>query len=544
GQTMEYFLQPVTDIHLHSTLSDEIAPQGNILYVYVFSIVALFILIIACINFMNLSTARSAGRGMEVGIRKVFGARKNSLIRQFVSESVFIAFLGLLTAVGLALLLLPTFNGLTEKSLSTSALFHPGMILGFLGLVCFTGLLAGFYPAFILSAYQPIEVLRSRIFRRRGGAGLRNGLVTFQFVISVFLIISTFIVLSQIGYMKHASLGFDKEQVLVLRLRGSGFQSGYESFKNMLLQNPSILNASFSDGVPGDVNHVLTTFQEGKNDKESHTFYSVNAGLDFLDTFGISLAGGRAFSSEHVADANGAFLINETAARKLGWGEDTIGKRIGFDREKMAPIVGIVKDFHFRSLHEEIAPLALYFSADFEGRLSLRLRTDDLKATISYIEDTWKRFEKERMPAYYFVDERFDALYRAEERLSRIILIFSVLAVFVACLGLFGLASYTVQQSSKEIGIRRVLGASVQNIVVRLSRNFLRWVLLANLIAWPAAYYVMKMHWLRNFPFRVGISPLLFVGAGLLSLLIAVMTVSFQSVRAAVANPIDSLRME
>ena len=543
GQTMEYFLQPLTDIHLHSTLSDEIAPQGNILYVYVFSLVALFILVIACINFMNLSTARSAGRGREVGIRKVFGAQKNRLVGQFVSESVFLSLIGLLAAVGLALSLLPAFNSLTGKTLGASDLLKPVTIGGFLGLVLLTGFFAGSYPAFVLSSFRPIDVLRSRVIGNRGGAGLRHGLVTFQFVISVFLIISTFIILGQIGHMKHAPLGFDKEQVLVLRVRGAGFRNNAEAFKNALLQSPFVLKASYSSGVPGDVNNIFTIMQEGKSDEESHSFYFLEAGWDFLDTYGITLTEGRDFSREFVSDAGGV-IINETAAQKLGWGNDAIGRRIGTSRDRMEPIIGIMKDFHYRSLHEEIAPLVIIFSQDPESRLSLRLRTENLTATMSFIEDTWSRFEKERKPVSFFVDERFDDLYRAEERLSRIISVFAALAVFVACLGLFGLASYTVQQSTKEIGIRKVLGASTSNIVLRLSKIFLRWVLLANIIAWPLAYYIMTVHWLRRFPFRIGINPLLFVGAGILSLVIALLTVGVQSIRAAVANPIDSLRME
>jgi putative ABC transport system permease protein len=542
GQEMEYFLQRLTDIHLRSHLEEEIEAQGSIFYVYVFSVVALFILVIACINFMNLSTARSANRSREVGIRKVFGARKKLLVNQFITESVLLAFLGLLLAVMLVWLFLPMFNTLTGKGLDMASLNHPVVWLGFLGLIAVTGGLAGFYPAFVLSSFQPVQVLGSCVVRGSRRSGLRNGLVTFQFVVSIILIISTFIVMRQVSYMKNRALGFNKNQVLIVPIKGEGFRGGFKAFKTAIQRHHAIQEASYSSGIPGRTDTILTTFQEGKDESVNHVLHYILADYDFVKTYEIPLAEGRDFSREYSSDASGAYLINETAAAKLGWGEETIGKKIGYSPKKMAPIVGITKDFHYRSLHEVIAPLAICLREREEDFLSIRMKTNNISETISFLGNKWREFEKDREFSWFFLDESFDRLYRSEERLSRIVSIFAFLAIFVACLGLFGLASYTVQQGTREIGVRKVLGATVQNIVIQLSLNFLRWVVLANIIAWPITYYVMKTYWLQNFPFRVNIGLLTFIYAGVLSLVIALLTVSYQSFKAALANPVDSLR--
>ena len=544
GLEVSFLLQRVTDIHLRSNLEAEPTGQGDIRYVYIFSLIALIILVIACINFMNLSTARSTKRAREVGMRKVFGAQRRRLVIQFMTESTAFSLLGLLGSSILVSLLLPEFNRLTGKVMTLSRAFESGVAFLIPGLILFTGLIAGIYPALVLSAFPPVEALRSKLSRGSRGSILRNGLVTLQFTISVGLIICTLVVLQQVRYMKNQKLGFDKEQVLVLRIRSAGIRDQYDAFRQRLKQHPEVLEASFSDGVPGRVSHVLTVFKQSRPQTDSHTFDVILADYDFLKTYNIELASGRDFSRLFTSDENGAFLVNETGAGRLGWGDEVLGKKIGFSTESLSPIVGVVKDFHYRSLKEPFSPLAISLNPGAGQLLSLKLSTQKLDETLASIQGIWEEFEKDRSFVYFFVDENFDALYRTEDRFARIIGLFSGLAVFVACLGLFGLASYTAEQSTKEIGIRRVLGASVTGLVLRFLREFLKWVLVANLVAWPLAYFAMNRYWLSHFSFKVDFSITLFVIAGLVSSLIALLTVGYQSVKAALADPAHTLHHE
>lgn len=544
GTKMFYYLQTLRDIHLKSNLDGEIEGNGDSRYVLVFSCIALFILLIACINFMNLSTARSASRGIEVGLRRILGAHKRRLILQFMAESIGYAFIALLLALNFVWFLLPAFNHLTGKEIDMASLWSGGVVFGLIGLVGFTGFAAGSYPAFYLSSFQPLDTIRQKQRKESSRSVLRNMLVVLQFAISIVLIISTFIVLGQLRFMKNQKLGFKKEQVIALHIRGQGVLQQHETFKNELTKNSAILEATYSNGIPGKSDTILTTFLEGKPDNASFTFEYIFADYDFLKTYEIGLLQGRDFSRDFSSDKDGAFLINETALSKLGWGGNTLGKKIGYSREVMRPIVGIVKNFHYRSLKETIGPLAIFLSPGHDTFLSIKMKTDDIEQTLAFISKTWKTFEKERSLEFFFVDENFDSLYNSEERLSQIITFFCLIAIFIACLGLFGLASYTAEQSTKEIGIRKVLGASVISIVFMLSKNFLKWVLVANVIAWPITYFVISKYWLVRFPFRISISLLTFAGAGLIALCIAMTTVSFQSLKAAFANPVDSMRYE
>ncbi len=543
GTKMFYFLQPLTDIHLKSNLEGEIEGNGDIRYVWVFSLVAAFILLIACINFMNLTTARSAGRGKEVGLRKVLGAYKKRLVEQFLIESTGYVFVALILALNLIWLLLPAFNGLTGKEITMASLVNWGIVFSLAGLAGITGLAAGSYPAFYLSSFQPLATIRHKPQKGSRRSPFRNVLVILQFSISIALIISTFIVLKQLTFMKNQKLGFKKDQVLAMYARGQGIAQQFEAFKTELKKNPDILEASYSNGIPGRTTAVLTTFLEGKPDSTSFTFNYIFTDYDFLKTYEIELLQGRGFSRDFASDKEGAFLINETALSKLGWGEEALGKKIGYSREFMRPIVGIVRDFHYRSLKETIGPLAIFLKPEHDTYLSIKMNTDDISRTLSFIAKTYKTFEKERSFEYFFVDENLDALYSSEKRLSQIITFFTMIAIFVACLGLFGLASYTAEQSTKEIGIRKVLGASVGSIVFQLSQNFIKGVLVANLIAWPMAYYAM-VRWLQNFAYKKGIGIEVFVLSGFVAFAIALVTVSYQSVKAALSNPIDSLRYE
>ncbi len=543
GTKMFYYLQPLMDIHLRSNLDGEIEGNGDIRYVYVFSLIAAFILLIACINFMNLSTARSASRGKEVGLRKVLGAHKRRLVIQFLIESTGTAFAALILSLNLIWFLLPHFNDLAGKEITITSLMSWVIILGLFALVAFTGLSAGSYPAFYLSSFQPLETIRQKRQKGSGRPVLRNVLVILQFAISIGLLFSTFIVLKQLEFMKNQKLGFKKDQVLAVYARGQGIAQQFKAFKNELKKDTGILEASYSNGIPGQTDSILTTFLEGKPDSESFTFDYIFADYDFLKTYEFELLQGRDFSRDFGIDSEGAFLINETAWSKLGWGEKTLGKKIGYSREVMRPIVGVVKDFHYRSLKEVIGPLVIFLSPERQTYLSIKMNSDDISRTLSFIARTWNIFEKERSFEYFFVDENFDALYNSEERLSQVITFFAFITIFVACLGLFGLASYTAEQSTKEIGIRKVLGASVGSIVLKLSQNFIKWVLVANMIAWPVAYYAM-IQWLQNFAYKKTIGVEAFVLSGFLAFVIALVTVSYQSIKAALSNPIDSLRYE
>lgn len=544
GIKLSYFLQPLKDIHLRSHLEGEIEGNGDIRYVWVFSLIAVFILVIASINFMNLTTACSSKRQKEVGLRKVLGAHKKRLILQFLTESLSLTFFALISATCLISFLLPFFNKLTGKNISQTAIFSEGVLLAFLVLAVITGLAAGSYPAFYLSSFLPVETIRKIRQKRSGRPALRNVLVVIQFSISIALIISTLVIIRQLNFMKNQKLGFKKDRVLALHIRGKGITQQAEVFKNTLKDSPDILEASYSIGIPGNTDIVMTTFLEGKPDNTAFTLHYILADHDFLKTYEIDLLKGRDFSRDLGSDSAGAFLINETAASKLGWGEDTIGKKIGISREMMRPIVGIVKDFHYRSLKETIGPLAIFLRPQSRSYLSVKMNTENISQTLSFIEKTWKRFENERTFEYFFVDENFDALYNSEERLNQIVTFFAAIAIFVACLGLFGLASYTAEQSTKEIGIRKVLGASAGSLFFKLARNYIKWVLAANLIAWPLTYFMINTYWLSSFPFRISISLWMFIGAGVSAFTIALVTISFQSLKAALADPIDSLRYE
>jgi putative ABC transport system permease protein len=544
GQKMFFHLQPLTSIHLKSHLDGEIEANGDIRYVYIFTLIAIFILIIACINFMNLSTARSAKRGKEVGLRKVLGAHKNRLVFQFLTESIGFSLLALSLALYTVWMVLPAFNKITGKNIHISSLTDPAVLLGLFLLMVFTGFAAGSYPAFYLSSFQPIETIRQKLQSRFRKSNFRNALVILQFSISIILIISTFIVLKQLNFMKNQNLGFKKDQILAINLKSQSIRDRMEAFKTELKKSASIEEVSFSNGIPGETGAILSINVEGQPEDVTHSFEFIFCDHDFLKTYEIELAAGRDFSREFGTDEEGSFLINQAAAAKLGWGNEAVGKKIGFSSDGLKPVLGVIRDFHYRSLKQTIGPLGILLSPKQTGTISIKMNTEDISRTLAFVEGIYQNFEKERSFEHFFVDEKFDRLYNSEERLSKIITFFSFIAIFVACLGLFGLASYTAEQSRKEIGIRKVLGASATSIVIRLSRDFLKWVLVSNLIAWPVTYFIMKNYWLENFSFRTSMSLIMFFGPGFLAAVIALLTVSFQSLKAALADPVKSLRYE
>ena len=544
GTLVTFGIGRITDIHLKSHLRDEIEANGDMVHVYLFTAVALFVLLIACINFINLSTARAVRRGREVGIRKALGAHRSRLIRQFLSESTVVSSVALLVSVVTMTLALPAFNGLTGKALRLHDLLSWPMGWGALGIFMMTGFLAGCYPAFVLSAFQPVNVLRGRHIKGPTGSAFRGALVVFQFSVSVILITSVSIVFRQLDHMKNRRLGFNKEQLLVIRIRGSEIREHGDAFKLELLKNSKIRNASFSSGFPGNVNSVLTTIQEGKSISESHNVDVLFVDEDFVSTYGIQIVEGRDFSDAFPSDAGGAFLINENAVARFDWGKQTLGKRIGFSDEDMDPIVGIVEDFNYRSLQHAIGLLAIRFDTNHKQYLTLKVEQESIAEILSFAEKTWKSFVQARSFSYFFVDAYFDSLYQSEERLSRIVTLFTGLALSVACLGLFGLVSFVIEQRTKEIGIRKVLGCSASRLTVALTGQFMRWIVFANAVGLPISYLFMVRLWLPNFHYRYSLNGFPLLMTFIISMSIGMVTVGIQVIRASSKKPIDSLMYE
>jgi putative ABC transport system permease protein len=520
-------------------------PHGDIRYVYIFSAVAVFMLLIACINFMNLSTAGASKRAKEVGIRKVMGSVKGQLVRQFLLESFILTAIALLLAVALVYWALPFFNDLAGKDLSLrqkDCLWAvPGLIL--FGL--FTGILAGSYPAFYLSSFNPVAVLKGRALAGKGGGNrLRSGLVVFQFFVSIGLIVGTLIVYKQLSYIQHKKLGYDKDQVLIIQ---GTYRLGksQEVFRSELLRDPRIIHVSASDYLPAvSINSSLSYAYRDNRSTTLVKTQQFNIDEDYIPTLGMEMAAGRNFSPAFGSDSSG-IIINETASREYGWGANALGHTISRDSEGQKhtyTVIGVIKDFNFRSLHERITPLAMTLSPD-HGTLIAKVKTTDIAGLLKSIEKKWKSLNPDDPFSYSFLDDRFLATYQAEQNIGRILGIFAGLTILVACLGLFGLATFTAEQRTKEIGIRKVLGASVFGIVSLLSRDFLRLVLLAFLIAAPVAWYVMN-RWLQDFAYRVSINGWVFAWTAALAISVTVMTIGFRAFKAAVANPVKSLRSE
>ncbi|MCP4727618.1 MAG: FtsX-like permease family protein [bacterium] len=547
NSAFDFKLQKLTDIHLRSDRELELDANGNITFIYVFSAVAAIILIIACINFMNLSTARSIKRAREVGMRKVFGAYRKNLIIQFLSESAVTAFLSFIIALILVYLLLPAFNGIANKELSIEMITSRNVLLGISMILIFVGLFAGSYPALFLSAFTPIKVLRGALSGSAKSSSIRKALVVFQYTISIALIISTFIVVDQLSYMRSKDLGFEKEQILVIQMNNPMNLLRSQSVKVELQQNPDIINTAFSSSVPGR-EHAIPFYETGEN-LSTDTYYmdSIFIDWDFIETYGIEVKEGRNFMREMGTDTLTAFIINETAAEKIGWTNNALDKDItlkfGNVLNKPGKIIGVIKDFHGRSLKRKIEPMVLTFIQARYQFVSLRINTDKVPGIISFLEAKWKTLEPNTEMNYFFMDEAFENSYRADQKLAEIFKYFAFLAIFIACLGLFGLASFTAEQKTKEIGIRKVLGAPANSIIAHLLKDFTTWVLLSNIFGWPIAYYFMNK-WLQNFAYKTGIGWTIFVISGILALVIAIATVSFQVIKAAHQNPVKSLRTE
>ncbi|UCC39517.1 MAG: ABC transporter permease, partial [Candidatus Aminicenantes bacterium] len=547
GRTVEALtiflhLQPLKSTHLYSSeIQPRMSIQGDIKYVYIFSIIALFILIIACINFMNLTTARHANRAQEVGLRKVVGANRTELLKQFFGESILLSFISLVLAAALVELFLPAFRNLTEKHL---AMFYAGnikIIFAVIAIALFTGVLSGIYPALFLSSFQPVTIFRGSYKLRGGGSLFRKILVVMQFSFSILLIICTIVVSSQVGYMRNHELGFDKEHLLYIPIRGELWEK-YESMKNELMKNPEIINVTATSNVPlrGTSRSGPTDRWKGKSPDKSLPWKLISVSHDYIEILNLKMIQGRNFSAEFPSDSS-QVVINETASKAIGT-ESPIGLQFTFWGDEYT-IMGVVEDYHYSPLNYEIGPLILAFKPEQYQYILFKIRSENIPDTLKYIERTCNQFESYFPFEYRFLDESYNALYKKERRLGKIFINFALLAISISCLGLFGLASFMAEQRTKEIGIRKALGAPVGGIVLLLSKEFTKWVLLANIIAWPIAYYIMAK-WLENFPYRMSIGLWIFVISGAIAFVIAVITVIFQALRAALANPVDALRYE
>jgi len=544
GNIPTYSLQPVKRIHLYSHLRSEIQPGLNPLYLYVFSAIGLLILVIACINYINLSTARSIKRAREVGVRKVLGAHRRQLIRQFFGESTVIILAALFFAVLLLWIILPFFNSLTGKEFSLGSLLQP-VVLGFLALLIgFVGFSASGYPALFLSAFQPSKVLKLDLPRGHKGAGLRKILVVSQFAISITLIAGTLIVFRQLDFMKNENLGFEKDQKLVLPVRGIlDISKSYETVKAAFLQNPNVTGATAVSNVPGQITGRWDTELKGSEETLSRALNYIYVDPDYAEEFGLKLAAGRFFQKDMPTDVEEAYILNQASVKEYGWAspEDALGKNLvtWFSGR----IIGVVEDFHYQGLHKVIEPLAITLRPQMFDNLILTVNTRDLPDTLAGIKNTWAGLFPGQPCDYYFFDTAFNRQYLAEERLSKLLSVFTVLGVMIACLGLLGLASFTAEQKTKEIGIRKVLGATSREIVLLLTREFSKWVVISTLIAWPVTYLIMS-RWLENFAYRVQVGIGVLLVSALIAVAIALFTVSYQSLRAATADPVNALKYE
>jgi putative ABC transport system permease protein len=549
GNMLQYSLFPLTKIHLYSDYTYELSPSGNIQYVYIFAAVALFILLLACINFMNLSTARSASRGKEVGIRKVLGTEKRTLVAQFLVESTVTACIALIVAIGIAYLVLPLFNTVAAKSLSIGYLANKKILPFLLLLPLVVGVLAGSYPAFFLSNFNPIAVLKGNANTGFKKSNLRNVLVVFQFTTSIMLIIATIVVYRQLHFIQTTKIGFDKEQVLVID--GSyALDKNEEVFKNEVLGLKGVSSGTISGYLP------VTNSSRSDNTFSKEAVMGVQNNIDmqvwkidydYLETMGMEIVKGRNFSKDFGTDTS-ALLITETTADLLGY-PDPVGRTIYEPSNKpgdnsMVPvqIIGVVKDFHFESLRQEIGPLCMRLRNN-SGLASFKISTGNAADLIKDIERKWKTLAPGLPFSYRFLSDSFDDMYRSERRAGTVAIVFAVLAVLIACLGLFGLVTFMAEQRVKEIGVRRVLGASVSNVVTLLSKDFLLLVVIACVFAFPVAWWAMHK-WLQDFAYRVPVGWWVFAAAGIVAVLIALLTVSSQSIKAALANPVKSLRNE
>ncbi len=543
-EVLKMHIFPITEIHLHPSVNWEIEAGGNIASVYVFSSIAILILILACINFINLSTARARKRAKEVGLRKTIGACKSQLRTQFILESLLLAGIALALAVILLSQFIPVYNSIFRDKLSLNLLMQGKSIAILLGITLTAGLFAGLYPAFYLTRFEPASVLKGGVLSGKRKSGFRRNMVVFQFVISIALIIGMLTVYKQMNFIQTRSLGFDKENVVIIPVRGNQFAQDYNAFRNELMANTQVVSMAKSADVPSDRIYSNTNFRKYQETDEPMMLFYLTTDYDFVDTYKMDVIAGRNFSRDFGTDTSGTLILNEAAVNRMGWTpQEAVGKELFFGRGTIGKVVGVVKNFNFKSAREEIEPLALVLNPDYFFAISVRIMPGDVKKTLDFIHQKWDRTFPGELFEYSFLDNRINQLYESEQRMQSIFIVFACFSILVACLGLFGLAAFTAEVKTKEIGIRKVLGESVTGITLMLTKEYTKWVLIANIIALPIAYYSMNK-WLQNFAYRITIEWWVFALASGLALGIALLTVSTQAIKAALANPVESLRCE
>ena len=540
----KHTLIPMTDIYLHSDFLYEIGTTKSVKTVYIFLSIAMLILLMACINFMNLATARSINRAQEVGMRKVVGAHRRQLITQFLGEAFLMTCLAVIFAIVLIEIFLPPFNTLSNKALTLDLLHDPNMLLSLLVVTAFVGLIAGSYPAFALSKFQPVEVLKGVLKGTFKDTKIRQGLVVFQFTISIVLIIGTIVAINQLQYMHNQKLGFDKAHTVVIPFHDNpNINKRYNTLKTAFLNHAHVKSATASGTVPGRVFGDMKFVYEDKNEKSMKAMLYQHIDEDYIQAYDLEVIAGRNFSKDFPHEDTQSFMLNETAVAYLGLGSPKEALGANIDKRNNRRLIGVVKDFHHHGLQRAIEPLYFIFDPTRCQYLSIKIQSNNIAETLSALENIWQTQVPNRHFEFFFLDTDFEKQYQSEQHLSKIFTIFATLAIFIGCLGLFGLVAFAAQQRTREIGIRKILGASITGIVTLLSKDFVKLILIANLIAWPIAYYTLNQ-WLQTFAYRINLHITTFIFAGLIALLIALITISYQAIKAAQANPIDSLRYE
>ncbi len=541
GSYIHFQTQALTDIHLHSQFSDELEPNGNIRYLYLFGMIAVFLIVLACINFMNLSTARAANRAKEVGIRKTVGALRGKLVTQFMMESYLYTIIAVLFALMLVSLSLNLFNLITTKNIMFSSLLNPFLMIGVVLFTLLVGALAGSYPAFYLTSFMPAEVLKGKVRAGMKRSGIRNSLVVFQFFISIGLIIASLVVFQQLKYVQNQNLGFDKDKIMTL-MHTMSLGNNAGAFKNELLQHSEVQGITFVNRMPPNIDWNSTFRMKDTGNEQLLTVYITD--YDALETMGYQLVSGRFFSRDFPSDSSGV-LLNETAMRHLGW-DNHAGKKLvsryGSMEEYDVEVLGVIRDFNFESLKNNIRPMIILLQpgANMEG--GIRFASMDVRKNIGIVEKVWKKYAPDAPFEYSFLNANFADKYKAEERMGQVFIIFTVLAIIIACLGLLGLVTYAAEQRGKELSIRKAMGATVSQLVLLLSKDFTRLIMIALVLAIPLSWYLLEKLWLESFAYRVGFDVGIMLLAGTLALIVALLTISIKAYQAATSNPVDALK--
>ncbi|MFC1492925.1 ABC transporter permease [candidate division KSB1 bacterium] len=547
GSRALYVMEPLTGIHLNGNLPGELEVNSSIVYIYSLTAVAFLIIVIACCNYLNLSTARAVKRSKEVGMRKVIGASRRQLIKQFLGESVLFSLIAFAFSIILVYLLLPFFNSMIDRNLEFNVFNDAAIIVGLPVLIVILGLISGFYPALFLSSFKPVNLFKGGNNRgSKMSAAFRNSVVVFQFAVSLALIISSVFIFKQLDFIRNKELGFDKDHIITIKVnnKNKNFTDRFDEFKNELKTDPYILEVSSSYWLPTEVRSADMAYWEGQNAGESFSIHSLRAGYDLIELYDIELLDGRDFSREYGTDQRQSYIINETAAELMGM-TDPVGKRFGFQWKDNGNgrIIGLIKDFHCNTMYLSIRPLVVSLEPKQMSHISIKVRPENMESTIAFIEEKWKAFTQGFAFEYSFVDEIFQQMYMADMKMGKAFNYFTFIALFLACLGLLGLVSYTAESKTKEIGIRKTLGASIRDILGLIVNDFLKWILIASFIAAPLAYYVMS-DWLKKFAYRIDITADVFVYSILIAVAATIITVGYRSIRSALANPVDSLRYE